>query len=373
MSCCKRPFIFSFIFILLFANLAKGQTMQKTINNLLTYHLINVDEEEKIRNILIHKAKADEQENMMKKMANQLMGFVGKDSNKSIFEALGYLECMRHVGNDDPDPVRSYLQMRKKESNEIKHDSINSELEKYLNQLNSAGLISSTVFSECKVRIKRSDIKDKFDLLTQLSLFSSLSQFYNVDSMLLEERKTYLTTNQISEAIIGWERSGILKHLTTEQIEIAKKQALESDNKNLNDALYYFPNVIYSFDLELANLNDPYAELVKEFSRISHGIFNPTDIYDNFSKPLNNKVTVSFTLNKHIYSKDFKIENDWIDTEIFDFVKQKITENVLPGQFYELYEGGQGANIIFLSVDQYKYLKRNKLVVFAEDLKDVEK
>ena len=352
--------------------------MQNKIDNLLEHHLIKLDEQEEVRNILIRSMVEDRLERMMENkttqdMVRQLTGSAGKDSNKSIFDALGYLECIRNVGKDDPDPVRSFLKQRKPESNAIKQDSINVELDKYLNQLNSAGLISSTIFFECKVRIKKGTLKDKFDLLSQLSIFSSLAGIFDVDSMLSEKRKSYLTTNQINEAIVGWQKCGLFKHLSSEQIETAKKQALGSDNENLNDALIHFPNVIYSFDTELGNMYDPYAELLKEFSKVSHGNFNPTDISDNFSKPINNKVTVKFTINKHIYSKDFKIHDDWIDPDFIDFIKQTVKENLLQGQFYELIEGGQGVYIIFITADQEKYLKKNKLVIFAEDEKGEEK
>ena len=47
--------------------------------------------------------------------------------------------------------------------------------------------------------------------------------------------------------------------------------------------------------------------------------------------------------------------------------KEVVKENNLAGQFYELYEGGQGANIIFLTSEQYQFLKKNKLLQFPED------
>jgi len=114
-------------------------------------------------------------------------------------------------------------------------------------------------------------------------------------------------------------------------------------------------------------LKDPYAELVREFSKISHGVFKPTNISDNFNKPIKNKVILQFSLNGKNYSKTLQLQDDWIDSRFFDLVKQAVTENRLIGQFYELYEGGQGGIIIFLTPKQYQYLKVTKLVVFAED------
>jgi len=129
----------------------------------------------------------------------------------------------------------------------------------------------------------------------------------------------------------------------------------------------YFPDVVYWFDTELGNLNDPYVEFIRKLSEISHGVFQPINISDNFSTALKSGVTVRFSLNNKDYSKTFRIQDDWIDPEIFDFVKQVVVENNLGGQFYQLYEGGQGGIFIFLTPKQCQDLKTNELVNFAED------
>jgi hypothetical protein len=128
-----------------------------------------------------------------------------------------------------------------------------------------------------------------------------------------------------------------------------------------------FPEVVYWFDIELENLNDPYAEFVRKLSEISHGIFEPTKLSDNFNEAPKSGVTVRFSFNNKDYSKTLQIQDDWIDTDIFDVVKQVVTENNLDGQFYELYEGGQGGIIIFLTPKQHQYIKTNGLLIFLED------
>jgi len=155
--------------------------------------------------------------------------------------------------------------------------------------------------------------------------------------------------------------------LTKQEISSAKKKALAEKNETLNDVLMNFPEVVHWFDTELENLKDPYAELVREFSKISHGVFKPTNVSDNFNKPIKNKVTLQFSLNGKNYSKALQLQDDWIDARFFDLVKQAVTENRLVGQFYELYEGGQGGIIIFLTPKQYQELKTNELLIFAED------
>jgi hypothetical protein len=198
------------------------------------------------------------------------------------------------------------------------------------------------------------------DELIEINKNSYLRSFFPFE-------KKFLTRQQIEDAIFGWQKAGILNHLTERQISEAKKKSLASSNENLNDVILNFPDVVHWFDTELENLNDPYAELLLKFSNISHGVFKPTNISDNFSKPDNGKVTLRFSINNKDYSKILQLQDDWIDTDFFDLIKQVVKENNLGGKFYHLYEGGQGGIIIFLTPKQYQELKTNELVIFAED------
>jgi len=130
--------------------------------------------------------------------------------------------------------------------------------------------------------------------------------------------------------------------------------------------LMAFPDVILMFDTELGNLEDPYAELIREYRKISHNDFNATEVSDNFDIQKNKKVVVKFKIGSKSYSKAFKIEGDWIDPNFFDFVKSVASENKLKGQFYELYTGGQEASIVYLTKEQYDYLRTNTLLVFGD-------
>ncbi|MEI2739563.1 MAG: hypothetical protein V9F01_12375 [Chitinophagaceae bacterium] len=179
--------------------------------------------------------------------------------------------------------------------------------------------------------------------------------------------KKFLNNQQIEDAVSGWQNAGILNHLSKKQVLDSKKKAFAEKSKYLNDVIVHFPNVVYWFDTELGNLNDPYAEFIQKLSEISHGTFRPTNISDNFSASLRSGATVRFSLNNKDYSKTFKIQDDWIDPDIFDFVQKVVVENHLGGKFYQLYEGGQGGIIIFLTPKQHRELKSNELVIFAED------
>ncbi|WP_431293971.1 hypothetical protein [Pedobacter sp. P26] len=163
-----------------------------------------------------------------------------------------------------------------------------------------------------------------------------------------ESFKNTLTSKNITNAIGEYKKIGLFSHLTAAQIEKAKETVSEQQNINLNDVLMAFPEVIYRFDTELANLEAPYDELIKEYQKISHQDFNPTEVSDNFDIEKNKEVVLRFKLGAKLYKETFKIENDWIDPKFFDFIKAVVTENKLKGQFYELYTGGQEAGIIYL-------------------------
>jgi hypothetical protein len=61
-----------------------------------------------------------------------------------------------------------------------------------------------------------------------------------------------------------------------------------------------------------------------------------------------------------------EVQGDWVDPSVFDLVKQSVAENNLNGQFYDLFTNGQEASLIFLTIDQEKYLRENNLIIFAD-------
>jgi hypothetical protein len=182
-----------------------------------------------------------------------------------------------------------------------------------------------------------------------------------------ESFKNKLTSKKIEQAIVEYKKIGLLSHLTSEKLEKARERVSEQENTNLNDVLMAFPDVIYMFDTELGNLEDPYAELIREYKKISHNVFNATEISDNFDIEKKKKVELKFKIGNKSYSKTLKIENDWIDSEFFNFIKSVVSEQNLKGQFYELYTGGQEASIVYLTKEQYDYLRTNKLLIFGDE------
>lgn len=182
-----------------------------------------------------------------------------------------------------------------------------------------------------------------------------------------ENFKNNLTSNSIANAIEEYQKIGLFDHLSEEEINESKRKIEEQENYNFNNILASFPNIVHWFDMELGNIENPYFELVEEYSKISHGEFNPTNISDNFDIENSTSCTLSFKLDGKKYSKKLVIERDWMDVNFFEFIDKVVSENNLNGKFYSLYEGGQGAMIIYLTEEQYNYLHKNKLVLFADE------
>ena len=157
---------------------------------------------------------------------------------------------------------------------------------------------------------------------------------------------------------------GLLTHLDKAQLAKSIETVKEKENRNLNYVLISFPEVILSFDVELGNLENPYEEIVSEYSKVSHQEFNPTNVNDDFDLQ-KETVSLSFNFNNKTYETEFKVDGDWIDTRFFEYMNEVIAENKLNGKFYSLY--GDGAELIYLTTEQYKHIRENKLLVFADE------
>ncbi len=198
----------------------------------------------------------------------------------------------------------------------------------------------------------------------QLNMFRYTNSYIDLS---YENFKNMPTTALIDSSIQLYQQIGLLNHLSKVQIKNAIEKLREKEIKNLNDVLRCLPNIVYSFDTELSNIDNPYAELIKAYAKITHNEFNPTNISDNFDIEKRKKVTLKFTFNGKDYKKFFIIDNDWIDSSFFDFMNNLAANNKLKGKFYDLYTGGQVASVIYLTIGQYNFLKANKLATFADE------
>ncbi|MBF4464153.1 hypothetical protein [Flavobacterium sp. LC2016-12] len=181
-----------------------------------------------------------------------------------------------------------------------------------------------------------------------------------------EDFKSKPTTEQIEKAIEEYTKIGLFSHLSPTQINEAKEKVSMQENRSYNEVLSAFANMIYWYDTELSNLEDPYAELLKELAKISNNEFNPVNISNIFDIEKSKKTTLKFKIGNKSYSKTFKINDDWIDVDFFEFLKSVLVENKIKGHFYDLFTGGQDAQVVYLTKQQYDYLHENRLLVFSD-------
>ncbi|HZY80382.1 MAG TPA: hypothetical protein VFE50_12720 [Cyclobacteriaceae bacterium] len=181
-----------------------------------------------------------------------------------------------------------------------------------------------------------------------------------------EDYSNSTTTVQIEKLISEYQQIGLLKHLTEQQIATGRKNVEQQGNGSVNDVLAGFADIIYSFDMEMGNLQDPYTEITREVSKISHGQFDPTEISDDFDIDRKKQVTIKFTLKGSLYQTKIDINDDWVNPEFFEFINKAARESKLTGQFYFLDGETQVARAIFLTPGQYNRLRTNNLLKFLE-------
>lgn len=183
-------------------------------------------------------------------------------------------------------------------------------------------------------------------------------------SLSYENFKKGLTSIEIDNAILKYKEIGLINHLDSAAFLLAKEKISIINPYSLSDILYCFPDVIYFFDTELGNLENPYEEIIIELAKISHFEFNPKNISDNFDIEKNKEVIVEFTLNSQHYKKAFVIESDWIDHRFIEFIMTLPEKHRLNGKYYYLDSDGQGLGFIFLTEEQHNYLKEEKILNF---------
>ena len=218
-----------------------------------------------------------------------------------------------------------------------------------------------------------SDEGNKYQYFGIIGLAEQQTEMFRISDSYIElsyEVFNALATDRIDSAIHSYKSPGLFDHLTPAQIERGKEKVTEQLNTSFNRVLSCFPDVIYSFDIEMDNPDDPYAQLLNRYATISHQAFNVSHAADDFDLEKNNAVRVSFNLGPKYYEKVLKIDDDWIDDEFFNFVKGVVSENKLGGQFYQLYAEDQGSGVIYLTPQQETYLRAHKLLEFSDEFEN---
>ncbi len=175
-----------------------------------------------------------------------------------------------------------------------------------------------------------------------------------------ENHDNTFTATKINAAIADFERIGLFTHLSKQQIDSCRNEALLSGWHSWVSLLQLFPDVIHGFGWE-SEFEHPYARHANAFSRLARGHFeisNASDDYDITGKA-QKKVHFSFDFNGKYYSKELSFDDDRQDPEFFDLIRHALTENNVPGAFFYCRSDGELSRYIFLTKDQQEFIQTN--------------
>lgn len=179
-----------------------------------------------------------------------------------------------------------------------------------------------------------------------------------------EEFSQPITSAQIDSALAAYAEIGLFDHLSEAEIAAGRERAIAGNPLDYNAVLACFPRTVLTFDTELGNLEDPYAQLLRDHATISRGAFAPSEVTDHFPIQTGDTAELRFTFRRQPYLFQFRIQNDWIDSDFFSVPNQVLEEHAVPGHFYTLYSDGQEALRIFLTSAQHDYLRAHRLAIF---------
>ncbi|WP_123776156.1 hypothetical protein [Brumimicrobium aurantiacum] len=166
-------------------------------------------------------------------------------------------------------------------------------------------------------------------------------------------------TEGIEKILQDFESIGLFSHLTKEEFKEGRLLLESKDVNDFNDILFAFPKIIVSFDWETGNLKNPYQELTNQFGLASRGVFNPTNIKDNFEISFDNqnKVEYSFSFKNKTYSSYLDMQGDWLDPKFMAIIEKSLSENEIDGKFQFCYDNGQETGFIFLTQKQREFIE----------------
>jgi len=168
-----------------------------------------------------------------------------------------------------------------------------------------------------------------------------------------------LTSAKIDNMIAGWGKMDLFAHLSNAQVSKAIDDAQAADPFSASSLLSNFPGVIYNLHDAFTGPRKPYANLLIQLAKITHGAFNPTKIVQTKVK---HGLKLQYLSKGKIHAYTFPTTYGWMDVKFPAFMKGLSRENALPGSFYHLmYDDA----VIYLTKQQHNYAVKYKLMRFA--------
>jgi hypothetical protein len=188
----------------------------------------------------------------------------------------------------------------------------------------------------------------------------ALSSYISVS---YEDYSVKMTSAKINEALKFYDSIGLLSSLTPSKKDSSKEEVVSGDINSYTDILRKFDNVIVDLDAEYGVNDAQYKNITQQLISISNGGFAPTNIIDTYTYE-NKKFKYGFTLNEKTYLAELHQEDDWLDFNFWELIKQAVKEQNSDGKFYEL-APTDGLTAIYLTNNQYKTFKEKKILEFA--------
>jgi hypothetical protein len=177
-----------------------------------------------------------------------------------------------------------------------------------------------------------------------------------------DEYDSRLTSARVDSAVAEWKKMGLFAHLSSAEISKAIDDVQADNLFSINSLLKNFPDVVYSLNDSWTNPlrpRYPYADLLSQFAKITHGGFTPKQITQ---KKIKNGIKLQYLFKDKIHSYTFPTPNGWMDAKFPAFMKHLAEENNLPGNFYQL---SYGDFVIYLTKQQYGDAAKYSLLDFG--------
>jgi hypothetical protein len=177
----------------------------------------------------------------------------------------------------------------------------------------------------------------------------------------------YLSKVQIENFVTQLKNIGLLSHLSEAQINAKVLESKRELFSSYEEIISFFDESISIwFDWEMSSDGKPYESAFIKFSQGTRGVFQPTDIVDEFSFNKSSS-KIGFTWRGKQYHTTVETRGDWYDEAFLELMESALIDSKVDGKFYNLPDGGQASNHIFLSEKQYQFLKENNLIKFQSN------
>jgi hypothetical protein len=177
-------------------------------------------------------------------------------------------------------------------------------------------------------------------------------------------------TKNIEKIIQEYEKIGLFFNLSEAEIEKGRENIKNKEIDNYFDILLCFPKQVMFFGWEVIDSQNPYKNLLLEFSKVSKGKFIPKNIKDSFEEDMESmkdSTDFSFDFNGKNYEISLLIDGYLLDLNFIDFIKNTLKENNIDEKLYLCEKDEEAASYIFLSNSQYEYLSKNQPELFQKN------